>query len=188
VAANDPNNGIERGVSGDDTARAATAMDQARKQVERRFESSPEWIEASMAFDEAKAANDRARARVVANLKNDLRYQSALRESAEANKALEAARAGGAQPGDDSMQRLSATAMHARSAVAQTEANACAADPAAAATAAKLKEATTVVAQLRQQEQAAVLADAAWQAAQQDYQRSMGRLASARATPSERMR
>jgi hypothetical protein len=72
--------------------------------------------------------------------------------------------------------------------VTALESTACANDPTASAAAAKLKDATTVMAQLRQQERAAVCADAAWASAEQTYQRSMSTMASARVTTSERLR
>ncbi|HSV13849.1 MAG TPA: hypothetical protein VLI90_06290 [Tepidisphaeraceae bacterium] len=190
VAANDPNNGMNSpGAAGnDEAAHAAAAMDVARRLVEQRFESSPEWTEASMAFDEARAAFEQAKRRIIAALANDPRYQSAVRECVAINDALTALRASAAGQTSEQIIRTAAAAMRARAAVNAMESAACANDAAASAAAAKLKDATTVMAQLRQQEREAVYADAAWKSAQQTYQQSMGAMASARVTPSERMR
>jgi hypothetical protein len=190
VAANDPNNGMNSpGATGnDEAAHAAAAMDVARRQVEQRFESSPELTEASMAFDEARAAFEQAKKRVVAALANDSRYQSAVRECAAINDALTALRAGAAGQTSEQIVRTAAAAMRARANVNALESAACANDAAANAATAKLKDATAVMAQLRQQEREAVYADAAWKSAQQTYQQSMGAMASARVTTSERLR
>src|SRR5262249_22637579 len=162
IAANDPNNGIERGTGDSTAARAATTMDLARRQAEQKFESSPEWVEATTALTDAKAANERERSRVIAALANEASYQAAKNACVNAKNPLTAGRAGARAPDPRKLVGAVADARHGGTAVSQMKSTACGSDPAATAAAARLKDANNTMAQLRRQEQAAVTADPAW--------------------------
>src|SRR5207237_351954 len=116
--------------------------------------------------------NQRARARVMAGLENQPRYQAAVRQRAETSQTVTKQRNSGA--GGDELSRAASAAMAARAAVTKMETEALAADTAATAAKAKLADAARAMAQLRQQERGAIASDADWQAAQQQYTASRG--------------
>jgi hypothetical protein len=180
--ANDPNNGIEKGVAGsgsnDEQSKAAAAMDAAQKKVVAQFESTQQWIDAAAACDQAKTSYDKARADVLTKLKGTSQYVAAADASTKADAALaELHKAGGATP--EQLTTAAMTAMSARTAVTKLEGDACAADPAVTAAKAKLTDAAAAMSQLRQKEHAAVLADADWQAAKEKFDAAKAKTATA---------
>lgn len=166
----DPNLGINSpGAAGnDESARAAAAMDAAQRKVEREFESSVDWVQASSIFAKARTEMDQARAAVVIVLRERADYRAALSASEMAESALKDLRKLGNAP-PDRVSSAATTALTARAAVNKMESEACAADPAFTTAKPKLTGAATALAELRRKERAAVLADTDWQAAKQKF-------------------
>lgn len=163
----------------DESARAAAAMDAVQKKVEREFESSAEWTQASVELTRARNTYNQARVAVIRALLDQPPYRATLAASAKADQALKDLRASGsAAPGD--LSAAAARSLNARSEVSKLETIACAADPALLAIEAKLKDATQAMAQLRRKERSAVLANSEWQAARQKFDDVKSRSTSAK--------
>ena len=149
-------------------AAARSQMEAARLKVVSAFEASPEWTAAQTDLKQLQTAHDEAAKPVLAALKEKPEYQKAV-AAQEAARADVATHQEKPQATPEQLTAPATAALEASSEVTKLEQDALAADPKVTELKAKLTEATARIQQLTAQRDAAVLADADWQAAKRQH-------------------